>query len=66
VMATAARVGRPQSWARAVVVVLLLAAIPLAALMPAIAVSAALILLLGSLVVIEELTYRPQLRGEHR
>jgi low temperature requirement protein LtrA len=66
VMATAARVGRPQSWARAVVVVLLLAAIPLAALMPAIAVSAALILLLGSLVVIEELTYRPLLRGEHR
>jgi low temperature requirement protein LtrA len=59
VMATAARVGRPQSWARAIVVVLLLAAIPLAARMPAIAVSAALILLLGSLVVIEELTYPP-------
>jgi hypothetical protein len=37
------------------VVVLLLAAIPLAAHMPAIAVSAALILLLGSLVVAEEI-----------
>jgi low temperature requirement protein LtrA len=55
VMACAARVGRPQSWPRAVVVVLLLAAIPLAAQMPAIAVSAALILLLGSLVVTEEI-----------
>jgi low temperature requirement protein LtrA len=60
VMATAARVGHPQSWPRAVVVVLLLAAIPLAAHMPAIAVSAALILVLGSLVVAEERrAYRP-------
>jgi low temperature requirement protein LtrA len=60
VMATAARVGHPQSWPRAVVVVLLLAAIPLAAHVPAIAVSAALILVLGSVVVAEELrAYRP-------
>jgi low temperature requirement protein LtrA len=55
VMACAARVGRPQSWPRGFVVILLLAAIPLAALAPAIVVSAALIVLLGSLVVAEEL-----------
>jgi len=55
VMACAARVGRPQRWPRAVVVILLIAAIPLAAQAPAIAVSGALIVLLGSLVIAEEL-----------
>ena len=55
VMACAARVGRPQRWPRAVVVILLLAAIPLAARAPAIAVSGALVVLLGSLVIAEEL-----------
>jgi len=55
VMACAARVGHPQSWPRALVVVLLLAAVPLAANAPAIVVSVALIVLLGSLVIAEEL-----------
>ncbi|HEX2497390.1 MAG: low temperature requirement protein A [Actinomycetes bacterium] len=55
VMACAARVGRPQRWPRAFVVILLLAAIPLAAHAPAIVVSAVLIVLLGSLVISEEL-----------
>jgi low temperature requirement protein LtrA len=55
VMAAAARVGRRPSWPRVVVVLLLLAAVPLAARMSGLAVAAGLTLVLVSLTVAEQL-----------
>jgi low temperature requirement protein LtrA len=55
VMASAARIGRRPSWPRAVVVLLLLAAVPLAAQTSGLVVAAGLTLLLVSLAVAEQL-----------
>jgi low temperature requirement protein LtrA len=54
VMVSAARIGRRQSWLRGVIVLLLLAAIPLAASASGIVVAAVLALVLSALVITEQ------------